>query len=156
MRKDARGARDAARDRTSHEKRDRATIMDDCRACYEYPHVFRAKRSASCPLHLRGGPWEPHADKPRIMQMTCCPTDENHAVSHLRFFSLSSASSPASLPLEASPYVKSGCRVLTAGKSRQVYYIPHGVQIDRNGVHRNPPRKYNTIIRRCYLLDSCI
>lgn len=67
--------------RSSHEKEKkkgvRAAIMDD-KACYEY-HVFRTKRN----LHLRytwaathGNPM----DKLRIMQMTRCPMNENHAV----------------------------------------------------------------------------
>lgn len=55
--------------------------MDEVRSCYEY-HVFRAKRSASsllysCPAH------ENPVDKPRIMQMTRCPTNENRVFSPL-------------------------------------------------------------------------
>lgn len=52
--------------------------MDD-RACYEY-HVFRMKRNLhlryTCSAATHGNPM----DKLRIMQMTRCPMNENHAV----------------------------------------------------------------------------
>lgn len=66
--------------RSSHEKKKDVSgqaIMDD-KACYEY-HVFRTKRN----LHLRYTCTATHGnpmDKLRIMQMTRCPMNENHAV----------------------------------------------------------------------------
>lgn len=73
--------------RSLHEKRVRATIMDD-RACYEYPRRFRAKRSAS-PLHLpvHGTPWEPGGQTTHYADDAL--SDERKSRWSLRFFTIS-------------------------------------------------------------------